>query len=673
MRCLLTAAILFLLSSNLSAQDYSEVSWMFSDSIKAGGKFGKCMDFDSIYGVVGSPGNERAYVLKKVNNKWTQVATLKASDGKPGQGFGNAVAIQGSTVVVGAPYDVSGISNIGAAYVYTMPANGWQNMTQNAKLVSAKRTAEDRFGQSVSVYGNIVVVGAFQYSSATHRDCGRAFIFEKPVNGWANMTETAYLSASDESTSQHFAQGIDIYKNIVVVGDGAMSIYSAAYLFEKPSAGWANITEKAKLTPTGDQTAFGKAIDIYEDEIVIGSSDAAFVFVKPSSGWQSMKETASLTNSDGIYGDDFGISVSIQNRYILIGAPRSWFKKYDGGKAYLFEKPAGGWRNTSETTRLYASNEQDFGELGSAVALTGNDILVGAWKYSSAGYADCGAMYVYDHYFGPQDMMLSNNIIKECSNIGDTIGRFSTIDGNMYDKHICSLVQGNGINDSDNGSFFIRNDTLFNKANLDYEKKKTYNIYLEVSDTSNLKYKEAFTINIKNIAPIINDTIFYVPKLAPLGTLAGILNCKGDTNSIKFELVYTYGVPFKVDTFKAAVLVSNSAKMDPSLYPYFDLTIEANDDYYSDKAIVRVYPSGSTSIPNSTIENLRFYPNPTKGTIYFDLLGKEMPHLIEVYNVNGVNIYKSHDFNSKTLDLDFLSPGFYFIKIDNQTFRIVKE
>ena len=91
----------------------------------------------------------------------TQTAKLTASDGAASDEFGSSVSISGNTVVVGAPdATVGGNTQQGAAYVFTEPGSGWANMTQTAKLTASDGAADDWFRHSVSISGNTVVVGA---------------------------------------------------------------------------------------------------------------------------------------------------------------------------------------------------------------------------------------------------------------------------------------------------------------------------------------------------------------------------------------------------------------------------------------------------------------------------------------------------------------------------------
>ena len=104
-----------------------------------------------------------------------QQAYLKASNAGAGDLFGFSVAVSGDTVVVGA-YNEDGdatstaaapndnASQAGAAYVFVRSGTSW---SQEAYLKASNAGASDRFGFSVAVSGDTVVVGA-PGKTATH-------------------------------------------------------------------------------------------------------------------------------------------------------------------------------------------------------------------------------------------------------------------------------------------------------------------------------------------------------------------------------------------------------------------------------------------------------------------------------------------------------------------------
>jgi uncharacterized protein (DUF2147 family) len=89
--------------------------------------------------------------------EWAQAAKLVAADGAAGDQFGVSVSVSGSTVVVGARLDDDSFSKSGSAYVFEKSDVGEWVQT---KLTADDAAADDIFGNSVSVSGSTVVVGA---------------------------------------------------------------------------------------------------------------------------------------------------------------------------------------------------------------------------------------------------------------------------------------------------------------------------------------------------------------------------------------------------------------------------------------------------------------------------------------------------------------------------------
>ena len=120
------------------------------------------------------------------------LAKITASDGRFKDYFGYSVAISGSTVVVGAiRADDNGIES-GSAYVFD--ASG----TQHAKLTASDGAANDRFGISVAIDGSTIVVGAGDADDDNGSDSGSAYVFD------ASGTQLAKLNASDGAASDFF-------------------------------------------------------------------------------------------------------------------------------------------------------------------------------------------------------------------------------------------------------------------------------------------------------------------------------------------------------------------------------------------------------------------------------------------------------------------------------------
>ena len=264
----------------------------------------------------------------------TQTAKLTASDGAAGDQSGWSVSISGNTVVVGARYaTVGGNVKQGAAYVFTEPGSGWAEnlpppqfptLTQTAKLTASDGAAGDAFGQSVSISGNTVVVGAYLATVNSNAHQGAAYVFTEPASGWADMTQTAKLAASDGAANNQFGNSVSISGNTVVAG-----------------------SEFATVNGNGNQ-------------------GAAYVFAEPGTGWKNMTQTTKLTASDGAFCDCFGMGVSISGNAVVVGAGE---KTVNGnqlqGAAYVFAIPA------PAVTRLSPTSGPTTG--GTSVTITGTN------------------------------------------------------------------------------------------------------------------------------------------------------------------------------------------------------------------------------------------------------------------------------------------------------------
>ena len=162
-------------------------------------------------------------------------------------------------------------------------------------------------------------------------------MFTEPGSGWANMTQTAKLTASDGAADDHFGYvGFDQRQhgggrsaNATIGGN---SQQGAAYVFTEPGSGWANMTQTAKLTASDgaaddqfrrlgfDQRQHGGGRSAGRHGRRQQLAGAAYVFTEPGSGWANMTQTAKLTASDGAADDDFGDSVSISGNTVVVGA-----------------------------------------------------------------------------------------------------------------------------------------------------------------------------------------------------------------------------------------------------------------------------------------------------------------------------------------------------------------
>jgi hypothetical protein len=272
---------------------------------------------------------------------WLELGELTASDGQANDGFGFSVATSGSTIVVGARQVVNSTVGPGAAYVFVEPAAG---NTQTAELTASDGQLGDEFGAAVAIVGDTIVVGAPKANAAQ----GAVYVFVKPSGGWTNMTETAKLTASDGMADDILGTSVAISSNIIVSGapqnrpSGYRSRTGKVYVFGEPNGGWKNMTETESFAPPPK----------YDDE------------------------------------DEFGFSVAIVGTTLIAGAPLR-----GTGAVGIFDIRSG-----NEIGVLFLKNAPVDSNFGYQIATTTNAnlIVVSAPFQSVAGLQDVGALYVFE-------------------------------------------------------------------------------------------------------------------------------------------------------------------------------------------------------------------------------------------------------------------------------------
>jgi hypothetical protein len=212
-------------------------------------------------------------------------AELSASDlgGTIDDNFGSSVSVSGNTVVVGEP---NGNNNAqpGSVYLFVKPAGGWGDMTQTAELTASDALAGNAFGFSVSINNGTVLVGAY-CAPVTQSGCGpgAAYVFVAPLGGWVDGTQTAELTASDGAVWDEFGESVSVSGRALAIGAPGATVagnqdQGAAYMYTQPLLGWVTTSKfKVKLISSNGASAdgFGFPVAISSGTVVVGAASQA--------------------------------------------------------------------------------------------------------------------------------------------------------------------------------------------------------------------------------------------------------------------------------------------------------------------------------------------------------------------------------------------------------------
>lgn len=270
-------------------------------------------------------------------SSWAERQRLVAPDAAPGDGFGSAVAIDGTTAIVGAATDdESGQVDRGSAYVFSRSGFYWA-FTQ--KLTASDGTAGDLFGSAVAIRGGSIIVGAPGRSAGR----GSAYVFVKPASSWL---EEQRLDAPTPAAGDAFGAAVGIDGASAIVGapdyDAAAKTDSgAAWVFVRTGTTWGVQYASTGTAANGHR---GTAVAISGDRALVGAPNersdgkgAVRALARSGTTWTEPQE---LVAPGGAAGDDFGASVALEGTASAVGAPSL---ASNAGGTYAFEHTGSAW------------------------------------------------------------------------------------------------------------------------------------------------------------------------------------------------------------------------------------------------------------------------------------------------------------------------------------------
>ena len=275
----------------------------------ANDQFGFSLDIDvsNNWCIIGSPqklanGNGKADIYENVSGTWTHRKTITASDGAGGDNFGVSVRIndENTFAFVGADNHSSAK---GAVYIYKKnhpSANSWG---QYQKVISLDERINSYFGKSIGVHKNTLLIGSpngGNFSGAVYE-----VTYSTGTGKWGTQSGSNYLPSSDKivaldaSANDQYGYSVDVYENFGVIGSKS--------------------TDMSGNVDTG----------------------SAYIVINTGEGyWEESKQ---INPDDLDVQDEYGISVSIFGRSVVIG---SWLSEGDqggdpahAGSAYIFNLP----------------------------------------------------------------------------------------------------------------------------------------------------------------------------------------------------------------------------------------------------------------------------------------------------------------------------------------------
>ena len=352
----------------------------------AGDHFGDSLSMSGNVAVAGARFNNdagvssgSAYIFRFNSGAWVEEQKLTASDAAATVSFGASVSVSGNVTVVGANKDNDMANDAGAAYVYRYNGNTW---AEEQKLTASDGAEFDYFGHAVANHGDWAMIGAPQHDEQS----GSVYMYRFNGNGWVEVQK---LAASDGAVGDQFGWAVSVSDDVAVVGarwdDDACPNYincnsGSAYVYRFNGREW--IEEQKLTSPDGEEMEyFGFCVSVSSDVVIVGSirdenmgAHTGATYVYGFDGNKWVEEQK-LTASDGVGADHFGASVSISADVIVVGATGVDDLGYGSGAAYGYTFDGNSW---IEELKITASDADSFGALGLSVAVSEGMVIVGA-------------------------------------------------------------------------------------------------------------------------------------------------------------------------------------------------------------------------------------------------------------------------------------------------------
>ncbi len=320
-----------------------------------------------------------AYAAVSMGGHAVSVPQIKSS---PNDGVGAAVDISGSLAAVGAP----GVRrSSGAVYIFERSRRGW---SLQAKIFNP-RHSHDQFGNAVAISGNTVAIGAWSARGGR----GLVYIYSRHNSHWRQAARFSPAVPPPCSTCGQgdFGNAVAISNGIMVasaylVGDfsGAVFVYARS-----PSGAW-HLRKELKYPASGPPHAveFGGAVAVRGTTVAIGALEAdhnrgkVFVYSQTANSWS---HTGTLTGTTD--GELLGASLSISGNHIAAGG---FSTDRNSARGYIYSEHSGHWRQVGYMTTPAGKLGQ--GGYFTSVAISGVRAIVGDPRPNPN---QCGAAYEY--------------------------------------------------------------------------------------------------------------------------------------------------------------------------------------------------------------------------------------------------------------------------------------
>ena len=349
----------------------------------------------------------------------------------PNNGFGEALALAGSHLIVGAPKNSSQAAQAGSAYLFDL---GSPTPTQPVQTFDQPgAVAQACFGTAVALVGGRIVIGAPRTGEGAASDAGNAYIYE--LDGATPTVPAASLPHPNPSPGARFGAAVALTGGRAIIGspgdDTVASDGGAAFVYTLPIVAPPVPAATLNVASLEAFHFFGHGVGVSGGLLVVGASAPSvhIVYVYDLAGTTPATPRAILRNPRPGIPDGFGVSVAISGMRVIVGAPGDDLNDNDPGRAYIYDLASA--TPAVPVMTLHNPSPAEHDDFGHSVAISGARAVIGA-PYDDTSGPEAGSAYVYDLTSATPEtpvLTLNNPGPEVVSTFGEAFGINVAIDG----------------------------------------------------------------------------------------------------------------------------------------------------------------------------------------------------------------------------------------------------
>jgi len=322
------------------------------------------------------------YIFEKTNNAWVKIAKLTSPNVNM-NGFGYSVDIYDKYVVVGAP---EALGSRGLAYLFIKPETGWTD-SSNGRLFAPNSYPLNgyRFGQSVSVFNDLIIVGT---SGNIGGEPAIARLFKIEEDSIVQIQELDLIEGNLTRSP------VDLFDNYIAIGGTTGKSFILNNL-DKTTSSFIYDSTFVVDSYYSTQNDFS----LGEKSIIVGSkgilsNGQVDLYQNSNNSWY---KKASFSSSEISIDESFASKIRQSGDFILANNPLDNNIEISVGSTYLFKKPDTITTETiTELHKIESPVIQAHLGFGDAIDIYGNTIIIGSRKEHNANGISAGAVYFYE-------------------------------------------------------------------------------------------------------------------------------------------------------------------------------------------------------------------------------------------------------------------------------------